>query len=152
METCHYYKAVYSTKPVHRCYLRTELTRTTWKYNYVLQVLFHPVGICGSSTLSVVPPSLFQFLAPERKPVTLKSRRYSMEEKKFISTETNQLLEEGIIEPIWTEQSYLACRNVFSNLANRHNFFPYEQTPTVKEDECPHKFRLEFVYPLLHGR
>ena len=58
-----------------------------------------PVNICGLSTLHADPPPLFQFLAPECKPIASKSRRYCMEDKEFISTEINKLLEEGIIEP-----------------------------------------------------
>ena len=58
-----------------------------------------PVSICGLSTLHVEPPPLFQFLAPECKPIASKSRRYCMEDKGFIATEMNELLEEGIIEP-----------------------------------------------------
>ena len=58
-----------------------------------------PVSICGLSTLHVEPPPLFQFLAPECKPIASKSRRYCMEDKGFIATEINELLEEGIIEP-----------------------------------------------------
>ena len=58
-----------------------------------------PVSICGLSTLHVEPPPLFQFLAPECKPIASKSRRYCMENKGFIATEINELLEEGIIEP-----------------------------------------------------
>ena len=52
-----------------------------------------------SPTLHVEPPPLFQFLAPEYKPIASKSRRYCMEEKGFVATEINELLEEGIIEP-----------------------------------------------------
>ena len=57
-----------------------------------------PVNICGLSTLCTDPPPLFQFLSPEYKPIASKSRRYCMEDKEFISTEINKLLEEGIIE------------------------------------------------------
>ena len=57
------------------------------------------VTICGLSTLHVDPPPLFQFLVPGYKPIASKSRRYCMEDKEFISTEINKLLEEGIIEP-----------------------------------------------------
>ena len=57
-----------------------------------------PVNICGSSTLCTEPPPLFQFLSSEYKPIASKSRRYCMEDKEFISTEINKLLEEGIIE------------------------------------------------------
>ena len=58
-----------------------------------------PVSICGLFTLYVEPPPLFQFLAPECKPIASKSRRYCMEDKGFIATEISELLEEGIIEP-----------------------------------------------------
>ena len=58
-----------------------------------------PVSICGLSTLHVEPPPLFQFLAPECNPIASKPRRYCMEDKGFIATEINELLQEGIIEP-----------------------------------------------------
>ena len=57
-----------------------------------------PVNICGLSTLCTNPPPLFQFLSSECKPVASKSRRYCMEDKAFISTEIDKLLDEGIIE------------------------------------------------------
>ena len=57
------------------------------------------MSICGLSTLHVEPRPLFQFLAPECKPIASKSRRYCMEDKGFIATEINELLQEGIIEP-----------------------------------------------------
>ena len=56
------------------------------------------VKICNLTTLDVTPPSLFQYLSPDCKPIATKSRKYSSEDQEFISRETNRLLEEGIIE------------------------------------------------------
>jgi len=50
------------------------------------------------STLNVPPPSLFANLTPDCKPVATKSRRYSTEDRSFIRTEMQRLLNEGIIE------------------------------------------------------
>ena len=47
----------------------------------------------------VTPPRLFQFLDDNTKPISTKSRRFSLEDKKFIDGEIAKLLEEGIIEP-----------------------------------------------------
>ena len=58
-----------------------------------------PLDICGLSTLSIAPPSLFANLSPNCKPIATKSRRYSSEDRNFISKETQKLLSEGIIEP-----------------------------------------------------
>ena len=58
-----------------------------------------PLIICGLSALNVEPPSLFENLSPNCAPVVAKSRRYSNEDRKFISSEVQRLLKEGIIEP-----------------------------------------------------
>ena len=58
-----------------------------------------PLKICGLTTLNIPPPSLFQYLTSECKPIATKSRRYSNEDRRFISSEIMKLLDEGIIEP-----------------------------------------------------
>jgi len=45
------------------------------------------------------PPCLFQFLLPDYKPTAAPSRRYNSEDKKFIKSEVQQLLDADIIEP-----------------------------------------------------
>ena len=58
-----------------------------------------PVKICNLTTLDVSPPSLFQHLSQDCKPIAIKSRRYSHEDQEFIENETKRLLDEGIVEP-----------------------------------------------------
>ena len=59
----------------------------------------HPLKICNLTTLNVSPPPLFENLDPNCKPIITKSRRYSDEDRKFITEEVERLLSEGIIEP-----------------------------------------------------
>ena len=47
----------------------------------------------------VSPPTLFEFLTEDCKPVATKSRRYCEDDQKFISQEIKRLLEADIIEP-----------------------------------------------------
>ena len=49
--------------------------------------------------MNIDPSPLFQYLSADCKPVATKSRRYSKEDKDFITAEVQQLLEKGIIEP-----------------------------------------------------
>ena len=58
-----------------------------------------PIKVCGLTALNIDPPPLFQYLSADCKPVATKSRRYSKEDKDFITAEVQQLLEKGIIEP-----------------------------------------------------
>ena len=58
-----------------------------------------PLKLCNLTTLNVPPPSLFQYLSADVKPIATKSRKYSEEDQQFIAAETKRLLEEGIIEP-----------------------------------------------------
>ena len=55
--------------------------------------------VCALKAMNVPPPSLFQNLTPDCKPVAIKSRRYTADDSKFIETETKKLLADGIIEP-----------------------------------------------------
>ena len=58
-----------------------------------------PLVICGGmSELRVNPPELFGRLTADCQPIAARSRRYSTEDKHFIETEIQRLLEEGIIE------------------------------------------------------
>ena len=58
-----------------------------------------PVKICNLTTLDVSPPSLFQHLSQDCKPIATKSRRYNHEDQEFVENETKRLLDEGIVEP-----------------------------------------------------
>lgn len=55
--------------------------------------------ICGLAELKVSPPELFANIDANAKPIATKSRRYSTEDKVFIDTQVELLLEEEIIEP-----------------------------------------------------
>ena len=57
-----------------------------------------PRTTCSLSTLKVAPPSLFENLTPDCKPIVTKSRRYSAGDRAFIRSEVQRLLGEGIIE------------------------------------------------------
>ena len=57
-----------------------------------------PLTICGLTTLKVDYPALFENLTPNCKPIADKRRYYSLEDREFIKTEVNRLLQEGIIE------------------------------------------------------
>ena len=46
-----------------------------------------PIKVCGLTTLNIDPPLLFQYLSADCKPVATKSRRYSKEDKDFITAE-----------------------------------------------------------------
>ena len=53
--------------------------------------------ICGLTSLHV-SPDLFANLTPDCKPISIKSRKYSPEDKKFISHDIQRMLSEDIIE------------------------------------------------------
>jgi RNase H-like domain found in reverse transcriptase/Integrase core domain/Reverse transcriptase (RNA-dependent DNA polymerase)/Aspartyl protease len=57
------------------------------------------IVLCGLTTLRVKPPDLFANLTADCHPIASKSRRYSLDDRKFIENETCRLLREGIIEP-----------------------------------------------------
>ncbi|XP_046844913.1 uncharacterized protein LOC124438758 [Xenia sp. Carnegie-2017] len=58
-----------------------------------------PLKLCSLTALNLDPPLLFQHLTEGCKPIAIKSRKYSREDKEFITTEVQRLLDEGIIEP-----------------------------------------------------
>ncbi len=58
-----------------------------------------PLVVCGLTTLKVESPDLFANLSSDVRPIATKSRRYSHEDRKFIDSEVQRLLAEGIIEP-----------------------------------------------------
>ena len=55
--------------------------------------------VCSLTTLKVDPPDLFANLTADVRPIATKSRRYGYEDRKFIDSEVQHLLGEGIIEP-----------------------------------------------------
>ena len=58
-----------------------------------------PLVVCGLTTLKVEPPDLFTNLTADVHPIATKSRKYSSEDRKFIDSEVQRLLNEGVIEP-----------------------------------------------------
>ena len=56
------------------------------------------LSICGLAASGLSPPSLFQNLSSDCKPVATRSRRFCEADKKFISDEVRRLLKDGIIE------------------------------------------------------
>ena len=57
------------------------------------------LNICNLTTLHVDPPSLFQKLSENCKPIATKSRRYSEADTQIIDSEIQRMLNEGVIEP-----------------------------------------------------
>ena len=55
--------------------------------------------ICNLTALNVDPSQLFEPLSPKCKPIAAPSRKYSQEDRTFISSEVSRLLSEGVIEP-----------------------------------------------------
>ena len=58
-----------------------------------------PFSLCGLAAAKVEPPSLFENLTDDCKPVATKSRRFNNPDRVFITDEVSRLLEEDIIEP-----------------------------------------------------
>ena len=58
-----------------------------------------PLNVCNLLCAKVLPPALFGNLAPDTKPIAIRSRRYSEDHCKFIRSEVERLISEGIIEP-----------------------------------------------------
>ena len=52
-----------------------------------------------ASTLKVEPPDLFTNLTTDVHPIATKSQKYSSEDRKFIDSKVQRLLNEGVIEP-----------------------------------------------------
>ena len=57
-----------------------------------------PFSVCGLTTMNVEPPSLFSSVKPNCKPIAVKSRCYSQNDRQFIESEVQRLLQEDIIE------------------------------------------------------
>ena len=57
-----------------------------------------PLEVCGLTTLQIEPPDLFANLMDDVHPITTKPRKFGYEDRKFIDSEVQRLLSEGIIE------------------------------------------------------
>ena len=60
-------------------------------------VISKPIA-CSVPSASVDSPPLFANLTPNCKPIVTKSRRFGNEDKNFIQSEINTMLQEGVIE------------------------------------------------------
>jgi len=56
-------------------------------------------GHTAVAAADLEPPRLFEFFLPDCKPIAALSRRYNSDDKKFIKSEVQQLLDADIIEP-----------------------------------------------------
>jgi len=56
-------------------------------------------GACNVLTAKVHAPRIFWTVDKNCKPIATKSRKFGLEEKRFISEEVRKLLQVGIIEP-----------------------------------------------------
>ena len=103
-----------------------------------------PLVISGLTTLKTEPPSPFQNLTTNCKPIASKSRHYSDIDKKFISSEVQRLYIEGIIEPStspWRSQVFVTKNSRskkrlaidYSETVNR--FTQLDAYPLPKVDE-----------------
>ena len=54
--------------------------------------------MCRLTTFSILPSRLFAHLVENCKPIAVKSKKYSKQDKEFIATEVNRQLSEGLIE------------------------------------------------------
>ena len=107
-----------------------------------------PLIISGLTTLKTEPPSPFQNITKDCKPVVSKSRNYSDHDKKFIASEVQHLYKEGIIEPStlpWRSQVVVTKREQqkkclaidYSETINR--FTQLDAYPFPKVDEIINK-------------
>ena len=67
-----------------------------WKY--LSEDRFH-LSVCRLTAIKNVPiPSLFKNLTPDCRPISVKSKRHSIPDTKFIQSEISRIRKEGIIE------------------------------------------------------
>ena len=130
-------------------------------------VIFHhgepqpPLEVCGRSLLKVGPPEFFANLTADCHPIAIKSRRYSHDDRKFIDTEAQRQLKEGIIEPSnspWRAQLVLT-RNEdhkkrlvidYSQTVNR--FTMLDAYPLQRIDDAVNLLQCtEFSVPLIYA-
>ena len=56
------------------------------------------LSVCGLTTIDIEPPELFANLTEDCHLIATKSRKYSLDDRKFIDSEIKKLLQEGIVE------------------------------------------------------
>ncbi|MGL4482017.1 MAG: RNase H-like domain-containing protein, partial [Lactococcus garvieae] len=118
-------------------------------------------SICALAAARVDPPSLFSHLSPSCKPVTTKSRRYSVTERLFIESEVRRLLDEDIIETSdspWRAQVLVTSnerhkRRMVIDYSQTINQFTYlDAYPVPRIDELIEKISTYEVYSTLDLR
>ena len=80
---------------------------------------------CALMTINVKPPTLFANLSKDCKPIATKPWRFSKPDQQFIDSETQRLLEGGIIEP---------------------SLSPWRAQPLVVKEDGNHKKRMVIDY------
>ena len=98
-----------------------------------------PLTVCSLLIFKVDPPSLFENLSPNAKPISTRRRRYSKEDYDFIKEEINRLLSEGIIEP---SNSPWRAQVVVTHNENRKKRLVIDYSQTIN------RFTLLDAYPL----
>ena len=99
-----------------------------------------PLVVCGLTTLKVEPPDLFANLTTaDVHPIATKSWRYSYEDRKFIDSEVQHLLAEGIIEP---SNSPWRAQVVVTHSENHKKRLAIDYSQTIN------RFTLLDAYPL----
>ncbi|KAG1664804.1 hypothetical protein GQR58_019670 [Nymphon striatum] len=78
--------------------------------------------VLNVSAAKLPPPRIFEFLAPECKPVAVKSRKYSRDDMIFIKTEVKRLLEAGIEIP-----NYFNNSSSLQSFNSRERITPFEK-------------------------
>ena len=100
--------------------------------------------ICGLATAKVQYPSHFSNLTSDCKSIAVKSRHYSLKDKKFFAMEVKRLLKENIIEPskspwraqvqITTNESHKKRMDVdYSQTINRYTQLDTYLLPCIDE-------------------
>ena len=98
-----------------------------------------PLEVCGLTTLKVESPDLFANLTDDIHPIATKSRKYGYEDRKFIDSEVQRLLDEGIIEP---SNSPWRAQVVVTHNENHKKRMAVDYSQTIN------RFTLLDAYPL----
>ena len=114
-----------------------------------------PMVLNSVSEMKVTAPSLFSNLTKDVRPVAAKSRRYSVQDQRFIKDEVESLLKAGVIEPSsspWRAQllversSNHRTRLVVDYSETINRFTELDAYPLPNMDEVASKLALYTVY------
>ena len=100
-----------------------------------------PLSLCGLSAVNIDPPSLFEHLSPQCRPIATKSRRHSFQDTIFIEKKIQDLLSDGIIEP--SKSPWRAQVLVTTNENHKRRM-------VVDYSQTINRFTLLDAYPLPH--